>query len=63
MVNKNFGEYVRKLRTERNYSLKQLAEEIEITPYYLSYIESGRKTNPKERIIARMVVALKTSKS
>ena len=30
MVNKNFGEYVRKLRTERNYSLKQLAEEIEI---------------------------------
>ena len=43
MVNKNFGEYVRKLRTERNYSLKQLAEEIEITPYYLSYIESGRR--------------------
>ena len=63
MVNKNFGEYVRKLRTERNYSLKQLAEEIEITPYYLSYIESGRKTNPNQRIIARMFVVLKMSKS
>lgn len=63
MANKDFGEYVRKLRTERNYSLKQLAEEIEITPYYLSYIESGRKTNPTQRIIARMFGALKMSKS
>ena len=29
MANKDFGEYVRKLRTERTYSLKQLADEIE----------------------------------
>ena len=35
MANKDFSEYVRKLRTERNYSLKQLADEIEITTYYL----------------------------
>ena len=63
MANNDFGEYVRKLRIERNYSLKQLAEEIEITPYYLSYIESGRKTNPNQRIIARIFVVLKMNKS
>lgn len=63
MANKDFGEYVRKLRTERTYSLKQLADEIEITPYYLSYIESGKKTNPNQKIIARMFVVLRMSKS
>lgn len=61
MANKDFGEYVRKLRTERTYSLKQLADEIEITPYYLSYIESGKKTNPNQKIIARF--ATEESKS
>ena len=63
MVNNDFGGYVRKLRTERNYSLKKLADQIDITPYYLSYIESGRKTNPNQKIIAKMIVVLKMSKS
>ena len=53
MANKDFGEYVRKLRTERTYSLKQLADEIEI----------GKKTNPNQKIIARMFVVLRMSKS
>ena len=51
MANKDFGEYVRKLRTERTYSLKQLADEIEITPYYLSYIEAAKRQIQIKRLL------------
>lgn len=57
-----FGEYIRILRTERNLSLRQLADIIGISPYYLSYIEQGKKKNPSKKIMAAMFLALNLNK-
>lgn len=59
----NFGEYIQKCRESRCYKLREFAEVIEISPYYLSMIENGKKSNPKIQIIGRIYKALKLSKS
>ncbi len=59
----NFGEYVQKCRESRCYKLREFAEIIEISPYYLSMIENGKKKNPKIQIIGRIYKALKLTKS
>lgn len=58
-----FGQYIRKLRTDRGLSLRELSDQLGISPYYLSYIENGTKFNPNKRVIARMFIALKMNKS
>ena len=62
-MNNEFGEYIRKLRNERNLTLRQLAEKIGISSYYLSYLETGKKTNPDIKIIANLFIALKMDKA
>ena len=52
-----FGEYISYLRTSRNYSLRELAEMIGISPYYLCSIENGRKKNPNIKILGKMYLA------
>lgn len=63
MSKKEFGEYLRKLRNDRGYSLGDLADGVGVTPYYISYIENGKKTNPSKKIIANIFVKLKMTKA
>ena len=37
MSKSDYGQYIRKLRIDRGFSLRELACELDITPYYLSY--------------------------
>ncbi len=62
MSKSDFGQYIRKLRIDRGFSLRELACELDITPYYLSYIESGAKCNPNIKIIAKMFTVLNLTK-
>lgn len=62
-MNNEFGEYIRELRNERNLTLRQLAEQIGISSYYLSYLENGKKTNPNMKIISKLFAALKMDKT
>ena len=63
MSKETFGQYICKLRTDKEMSLRELAAKLGITAYYLSYIENGVKSNPNKRIIARMFTELNMSKS
>lgn len=62
MDKERFGIYLRKLRTDRNLTLTGLANLIGITPYYISHMESGNKTNPDIKIIYNMFKAMKLNK-
>lgn len=62
MSGETFGEYVSYLRMSRDYSLRELAEMIDLSPYYLCSIEKGRKKNPNIKILGKMYVALKLSR-
>lgn len=63
MYSNEFGKYIRFLRTDRNLSLTQLAEQLSITPYYISYLESGKKRNPSAKLMAKMFKAMKMDKN
>lgn len=62
MYNNEFGKYIRFLRTNRNLSLTQLAEQLSITPYYISYLENGKKSNPSRKLMAKMFKVLRMDK-
>jgi len=62
MIEKTFGEYVSYLRTSRNCTLRELAEMINLSPYYLCSIENGRRKNPKIKMLGKMYLALKLRK-
>lgn len=63
MIYNTFGEYVSYPRQSRNYTLRQFAEMIDIFPFYLSFIENGRKSNPSAEILGRIYTVLRLSKS
>lgn len=62
MYNNDFGKYIRFLRIDRNLSLSQLAERLSITPYYISYLENGKKRNPSTKIMAKIFKTLEMDK-
>lgn len=55
-----FGKEARKIRIEKNITAKELAERMQVTPSFLSAVETGRKEIPSD-FIQRMSVALKLS--
>ena len=57
-----FGKYVSYLRTSRDFSLREFADMIELSPYYLCSIENGRRTNPKIKMLGKMYLVLKLRK-
>lgn len=57
-----FGKYVSYLRTSRDFSLREFADMIELSPYYLCSIENGRRTNPKIKTLGKMYLALNLRK-
>jgi len=50
----DFGSFLRGLRQEKGYSLKRLANKMDINYTYLSKLENGHST-PSERFIERVV--------
>jgi len=59
-----FGNYVRELRetlrqNDRSYSLRQVAERIDVEPSYLSKVERGTVAPPSEATIVRLAGELR----
>ena len=53
-----FGERLKKLRKEKDISLRQMAKILGITPPYLSRIENGHEHPPKAEHISKMAEIL-----
>jgi len=56
---RNFGEYVRTVRERRQeadarYSLRKVADRIDVEPSYLSKVERGEVAPPSEATIVRL---------
>ncbi|OYQ35206.1 transcriptional regulator [Niveispirillum lacus] len=49
-----FGSRVRQLRTEKGVSLKQMADELEISSAYLSALEHGHKGLPSPMLLRQI---------
>jgi transcriptional regulator with XRE-family HTH domain len=53
-----FGQYVRKTRQEQGISLRRMAEELAISPPYMSDIEKGNRCAPQRHILDKMAEIL-----
>jgi HTH-type transcriptional regulator, competence development regulator len=51
---KTFGETVRQMREAQDLGLRAAAEQLEISPAYLSRIERGKEKPPRPELIGRM---------
>ena len=56
---KTFGEVIKELREQKEYSQRQFAIALDITPTYLSKIERGEFPPPSEEVIKKMSTLLK----
>lgn len=50
-----FGEKMRKLRQDRNMTLKQMAEGVGVSSAYLSALEHGKRGRPSWYLIQRII--------
>lgn len=50
-----FGERLRALRAERSLTLKEMAEELGVSPTYLSALEHGRRGRPNWGFVQRVI--------
>lgn len=62
-MNNELGKYICKLRIRAGYSQTKLADIVGVTPYYISYLESGKKFNPSIRVMAKLFRELNMSKA
>lgn len=62
METETFGSFLKKCRLTRGYTLRDLAYMIGTSPYYISLIENGKKTNPDIKIFGRLYEKLSLSK-
>jgi len=53
-MSKSFGETIRVLREAQKIGLRTAAEQLEISPAYLSRIERGRERPPRPELIRKM---------
>lgn len=56
-----YNNKIKKTRTSKNMSLKELAEEAEISAGYLSHLENGSRSNPSKEVMERIAIALNSS--
>lgn len=54
----NFGESLRKIRTEQKIKIRKVAKDVELTPAYISDIERGNNKPPKQELIDGIANAL-----
>lgn len=50
----NLGDYVRKVRKEKNLSLRETAKRCGISHPYLSQLENGKTNNPTAQVIEKL---------
>ena len=50
-----FGEEIRKLRSERGITQKQMAQSIGVSPAYLSALEHGHRGQPSWELLQRII--------
>lgn len=62
MKNNEMGQYISELRVRMGYSQVKLAELVGVTQYYISYLESGTKSNPSVKIMAALFRVLNMNK-
>jgi transcriptional regulator with XRE-family HTH domain len=55
------GQTVKRLRTRRGWSQRDLAKRARITQAYISQLEGGRKSNPTMAAVTRLAKALGVS--
>ena len=53
-MGKSFGGFLRKLREDRNMTLRDVEEKIHISNAYLSQVESGQRNIPTMRILSKL---------
>lgn len=56
-----YNNKIKKIRTSKNMTLKELAFEAEISVGYLSHLENGSRNNPSKEVMERISIALNTS--
>ncbi len=58
-----FGEYLRKRRQEKKLGLRQIARQIDVSPSYISRLESGDEMNPpSEAVIEKLAEVIDEDK-
>lgn len=62
-MNNELGKYICELRIRAGYSQTRLAELVGVTSYYISYLESGKKSNPSIKVMAKLFGELNMSKA
>jgi transcriptional regulator with XRE-family HTH domain len=55
-----FGSFIRELRIKNNLGQRGLAKEIGIAPSYLNDIEKNKRAAPRNEIIKKISIKLKT---
>ena len=60
-INHTFGTFIKEKRKERGISLRRFAEEVGISPVYLSNLENDRMRPPKDDVVSNIAVQLKLS--
>ena len=61
VIKKKFGPYVRELRMKHGFGQRDLAKKIGVAPSYLNDIEKEKRTAPKQIIIKKLSLILKTN--
>lgn len=59
MNKKTLGQRIREIREAKDFSLRELAKQIDVTPAFLSDIELGRR-NPSEKTLRTIARVLET---
>lgn len=58
----NFGDYISQKRKEKNYTIRELANKLEISFTYLSDVEKGRAKAFKQEILKKIIEVLQLNK-
>jgi transcriptional regulator with XRE-family HTH domain len=61
-LNQTFGSFVRQKRMEQGLSLRGLAARLDLSPVYMSNIETGRKPVPARENLDKLTLELHLSK-
>ena len=61
-MNQTFGAFVRQKRMEQGLSLRGLAARLDLSPVYMSNIETGRKPAPARENLDKLTLELHLSK-
>lgn len=58
----NFGDYISQKRKEKNFTIRELANRLEISFTYLSDVEKGRSKAFKQEILKKIIEVLQLNK-